>query len=79
MSRYQSWAQRWMTWGGLVCAVAVGSAIAALNWYSIARANVPGTIAATAELYAQRYAFAALMLLLIGLRLVDRNRRGDQP
>lgn len=71
-----------MTWGGLVCAVAVGSAIAALNWYSIAisfaRTNGSDTLATTAELYAQRYAFAALMLLLIGLRLCDRPRRGDR-
>jgi hypothetical protein len=73
-----------MTWGGLVCVIAVGNAIAALNWYSIAvgfaNAQAAGsTLFATAEIYAQRYAFIALMLLLIGLWLVDRPRRGDEP
>jgi hypothetical protein len=61
-----------------VCAVAVGNAIAALNWFSIANglagSGVPGSaLATTAEIAAQRYAFVAVMLLLVGLRLVDRR------
>ena len=79
MSRYKDWSGRWMTWGGLVCVVAVGNAIAALNWYSIAL-GYAGTQAGfdTAQIYAQRYAFLALMSLLFGLRLVDRPRRSDE-
>ena len=78
MGRYGSWASRWMSWGGLVCVVAVGNAIAALNWFSIANgfagSGVPGSaLAMTAEIAAQRYALVAVMLLLVGLRLVDRR------
>jgi hypothetical protein len=78
VGRCVGWASRWMSWGGLVCAVAVGNAIAALNWFSIANSfagsGVPGSaLATTAEIAAQRYAFLAVMLLLIGLRLVDRR------
>ena len=36
-----------MSWGGLLCAIAVGNAIAALNWFSIANgfasSGVPGS------------------------------------
>ena len=78
LGRYVGWASRWMSWGGLVCAVAVGNAIAALNWFSIANgfagSGVPGSaLAMTAEIAAQRYALFAVMLLLVGLRLVDRR------
>lgn len=79
MSRYERLARRWRTWGGLVCVIAVGNAIAALNWYSIAVAYARdqtvgfSSLATTAQLYAERYAFLAVMLLLIGLRLVDRR------
>jgi hypothetical protein len=78
VGRYAGWASRWISWGGLVCAVAVGNAIAALNWFSIAHgiagSGAPGSaLATTAEVAAQRYAFVAVMLLLVGLRLVDRR------
>jgi len=71
-------ASRWWSWGGLVCAVAVGNAIAAFNWFSIANGFAGSGIsgyspAMTAEIAAQRYALVAVMLLLIGLRLVDRR------
>ena len=67
-----------MSWGGLVCAVAVGNAIAALNWFSIANgfagSGAPGSaLAMTAEIAAQRYALVSVMLLVVGLRLVDRR------
>ncbi len=78
VGRYVGWASRWISWGGLVCAVAVGNAVAALNWFSIANgfadSGVPGSaLAMTAEIAAQRYALVAVMLLLVGLRLVDRR------
>jgi len=78
VGRYVGWASRWMSWGGLVCAVAVGNAIAALNWFSIANgfasSGVAGSaLAISAEIAAQRYALFAVMLLLVGLRLVDRR------
>ena len=71
VGRYVGWASRWMCWGGLVCAVAVGNAIAALNWFSIANgfagSGVAGSALATsAEIAAQRYALFAVMLLLVG-------------
>ena len=78
VGRYVGWASRWVSWGGLVCAVALGNAIAAFNWFSIANGHAGSGIsgyalAMTAEIAAQRYALVALMLLLVGLRLVDRR------
>ena len=77
MGRYTGRAGRWISWGGLVCVVAVGNAIAAFNWFSIANgyagSGVAGyALATTAEIAAQRYALVAVMLLLVGLWLIDR-------
>lgn len=73
------WADRWVSWGGIVCAAALASAIAAINWYGIARGyahdgtdGVPAAAAAQAS--ADTYALVAVLLLLIGLRLVVPQR-----
>lgn len=76
MARYEDLLGRWRSWGGLVVAVACGSAVAAFNWYAIARGYAYGgaaALSAAAEIAAQRYAFTAVMLLVVGLRLVDRR------
>jgi len=76
MARFEDLLGRWLSWGGVVVAVACASAIAALNWYSIARSFAYGgadAATAGAVIAAQRYAFAAVMLLVVGLRLVDRR------
>jgi hypothetical protein len=80
MARLEAVMRSWMSWGGLVLTVAAGSAIAAFNWYAIAQGFARGdALAGSAEaaISAQRYAFAALLLLVIGLRLMDR--RGRKP
>ncbi len=78
MARFEAVMSRWMSWGGLVLTVAAGSAIAAFNWFAIAQGFARGDAlagSAAAAISAQRYAFVSLLLLVIGLRLVDRRGR----
>ena len=76
--RIRRWTDRWVSWGGATCAIALISAAAAINWYGIARgyarAGMEGIAAgASAEASAHIYALIAVLLLLVGLRLVDRT------
>ena len=76
MARFEDLLGRWLPWGGAVVAAACASAIAALNWYSIARSLAYGgadAATAGAEIAARGHAFAAVMLFVVGLRLVDRR------
>ncbi len=82
MARFEAVMSRWVSWGGLVLTVAAGSAIAAFNWFAIAQGFARGdALAGSAEaaISAQRYAFVSLLLLVIGLRLVDRRGRKLGP
>lgn len=82
MARFEDLASRWRSWGGLVVAIACGSSIAALNWFAIAQGYARGddlTASANAAISAQRYALFAVLLLIIGLRLVDARRATGHP
>ncbi|KAE8765579.1 hypothetical protein [Georgenia thermotolerans] len=84
MERLERWADRWVSWGGAICAAALISAAAAINWYGIARgfarAGTEGLAAAAgAEASAHIYALIALLLLVVGLRIVDRSERLRGP
>ena len=76
MARFEAVMSRWLSWGGLVVAIAGGNAIAAFNWFAIAQGFARGDAvagSADAAISAQRYAFVSVLLLVIGLRLVDRR------
>lgn len=76
MARFEQVMGRWLSWGGLIVAIACGNAIAALNWFAIAQGYARSDAvagSASALVSAQRYAFLAVLFLVIGLRLVDRR------
>ncbi len=73
--RWRHWAHRWLSVGGLLCAIGVGNLIAALNWNAILKgmAGSEGSSFVHASAASDRYAIWGFALLIIGQQMVTRR------
>lgn len=73
--RWRDWARRWVSVGGLLCAVGVGNLVAALNWNAITKsmAGSEGSFVLQASAASDRYAIWGFALLIVGQQMVTRR------